>query len=224
MRAEVHPVYDAMRQWLDGEPVPPLAAFFDRFGRSFRNYRLARNRTFHYQSLEQSGRLYAERAMCIGAYGFALPCAELIAACVKNSPLVEIGAGSGALARLIANAGGGIVATDANDGALSYGFEIGKWFPVATGIDGAVAVRAHPKSTVLCSWPSLRETWFKKALIAMRPGQGIIAVREDACADDGAWNYFDGPRFADTGTIEIPCWYGMHDIAEGRRKRRRDDP
>lgn len=213
------PVYEAMKGWLDGEPVSSLAEFHARFGGHFRNYCRHWDDEIDGSDDDMRRRLDAsvQRAMWIGAYGFTLPCAELIAACVKNSPLIEIGAGSGALARLIANAGGEIVATDL--GSAQHGFEIGRWFPVQTGVDARAAVKAHPNATVLCSWPSLKEDWFHRALRAMHRDQAVIVVREDACADDKTWTYFDGPRFADIGTIEIPCWPNMHDIAEGRRKR-----
>ena len=64
-----------------------------------------------YDLLRAAGSIEA-RAGLVRRYGLAIPTDEAIAACVARSPLVEIGAGLGYWASLIAQQGGDIAAYD----------------------------------------------------------------------------------------------------------------
>ena len=181
------PVVNAMKAWLEGEEVLPLGKQIDSFGQTYRNYRLTWSTTKSHDLL-RSINLHEERHAFIKRYCFAVPTFEAITLLGKASPLIEIGAGSGAWTRLMCNRGIDVIATD--PGLESFHFKIGEWHPVVD-LQGKTAVRRWPDRNVFCSWPSLCHTWLRQAARAMRPGRKLIVVREDATADERTWDYIE---------------------------------
>lgn len=191
-------------------PLLDYEAFLSRYGRDFINYRLTWNEPtdFSPRGVDTIVRRYKERERFIGTFGFAIPCREAIAAVAGAGPVVEIGAGTGSWSKLVALAGGDIVATDpCIRGYL--GFEHGKYFPLER-LAGKTAVRRYRDRNVLCAWPSLDETWFRQALKAMRIGRRIFYVEESATAEESALTYLED-FFVEEGAINIPCFHGLHD-------------
>jgi hypothetical protein len=213
-----------MRRWLAGEErVPSCMQIIKTWGLEFEMYRFAWKRgSYGNRSLaddvHRSASLHNLRDECIKEFGFALPCAELLDAMAAAQPIVEIGAGSGYMTALARHAGIDIVGTDARAGHR-FGFVPGGFDPRQEVLAGKTAVRRYRDRTVFCSWPSLSETWFRQALRAMRIGQRIIIVREDACAEDTAWDYLD-ICFAEEAIIQIPAWPFLNDYAGVWRKKR----
>ena len=112
----------------------------------------------------------ALRRAYIDRFGFAVPTPDLVARLAALGPILEIGAGRGTLARLVANAGGDILATDLHPETETH-------YPVRGG-EAAETVVDHPDQIVLCSWPSLDGRWFTRAAAAMTPGQTLVLVGE----------------------------------------------
>ena len=244
------PVVDAMRYWLSGDvSVPSLAEFFDRFGKEYRNHlRTWRERySDEPMSLEgprdfarsamDSTLIQAERDRFLSEFSFAVPTREALDRICQFSPLLEIGAGSGAWAKLLAMRGADIIATDPG-GEMFVGFHQGdqprRWhwetfyYPVQP-LQGKTAVRRWLNRNVFCSWPSLQRRWLRQAARAMLPGRVLLVVREDATADQRTWNYVEY-HFKPLGeerdgwvdnSIELPTWHFLHDHLEVWQKKTR---
>jgi hypothetical protein len=200
-------ILGCMDAWLAGEPVWPLADIWRAWGSEFRMYRYAWAAGEH-ASRRPSVDLYGLRDEWIRRYGFAIPCRELIDTLAANAPIVEIGAGSGYMTAIMRANGIDVVGSDpANE---EFPFAVGKFDTEQSRLKGAAAVRRYPDRTVFCCWPTLHGRWFLAALKAMRVGQRIIVVREDACADESTWRYLDA-CFDHDRDIEIPAWNFMND-------------
>jgi hypothetical protein len=161
------------------------------------------------------------REKMIGEFGFALPCLEAIEECIGHGPIVEVGAGIGGWASIIARNGGDIVVTDRlPTGAISgHGFLVGGMHPVEE-IDAVSAVRMHPDRTVLMIWPTYGWKWAAEVLNAMVPGQKIIHIGEigEATGDEFFADMIRGPAFERVASMEIPVWPRIHDDLEVYRK------
>jgi hypothetical protein len=214
----MEPVCTEARRWLAGQPVPSLEEFHARFGHTFRNYRLHWDDPISSYP-EQLSRI-GERDRFICDFGFSIPTAEALAAVAALSPLVEIGAGTGLWSALLRRHGADIIATDvAPAGRLNnYRFVTASHAPTEQ-LAAKTAVRRYYDRNAFCSWPSYDATWFRQALKAMRIGRAIAVVREDATGDETAWSYLE-QSFQQEKMIEIPCWYGLHDVLEIWRKKR----
>jgi hypothetical protein len=218
------PIVDAMRDWLAGDvAVPSLGEFLDRFGQTHRDH--LRRRREPIPDFPDLSALLIERSKFVSEFAFAVPTREALDRVRAFSPLLEIGAGSGAWARLLAMRGADIIATDpaveefsdlANQG---WTWGESKYHPVLP-FAGKTAVRRWPERNVLCCWPSLGQTWLRQAARAMLPGRVLLVIREDATADDRTWNYLEyhfKPAVDQQGidnTIELPNWYCLHDRLE----------
>lgn len=204
-------ILGTMGQWLSGQPVWPLKEVLSLWGGDFAMYR----RHWDRQSLpdyKRAARLYTLRAEAISAFGFAIPSAELLQALAALQPLVEIGAGTGYITALARHRGIDIVGCDPAFGH-GYGFQPGLYDDQQIKLPGKTAVRHFRDRNVFCSWPTLGATWFRQALRAMRISRRLIVIREDACAEDSAWQYVDD-CFIREGEVEIPAWPNMNDQAE----------
>jgi hypothetical protein len=203
-------ILGSMRRWLDGEPVWSHDQIVDRWGREFLMYRAAWECDDHVLPIpDRSEVLYFLRTKAIKEFGFALPCAELLDALAQHAPIVEIGAGSGYMTALMRKRGIDVIGTDPGPGQV---FPLGIYDRQQLLLQGKTAVRRYPKRTVFCSWPSLHLTWFRQALRAMRIGQRLIMVEEDACAEDSAWDYRD-QSFDREARIDVPAWPMLNDRA-----------
>jgi hypothetical protein len=226
------PVVDAMRYWLAGDvSVPSLAEFYDRYGEAHRNH-LHRLRE-PFPPVADTLPLHIERDQFIREFGFAVPTREALDRICEFSPLLEIGAGSGAWARLLAMRGADIIATDPSvETFLDMRAGWQKTYHPVLPLAGKTAVRCWPKRNVFCCWPSLGQTWLRQAARAMLPGRALIVVREDATADERTWdyvehhfkpvaNYIPEIRAGDLeighwvdNTLELPNWHFLHDHLE----------
>lgn len=225
------PIVDTMQSWIDGEPVWPYAKIIETWGQDFEMYRLRwrREHAMRMATAEETGRitfkgadvertlsrgmaLMGLRSIWIARFGFAIPCAELLDACAEHAPIVEVGAGTGYMTKLMRNRGIDVVGGDADwRGQNGHGFETGSLDELQmNGVQAKTMVRQHPDRTVFCSWPAYQATWFRQALKAMKIRQKIIVITEDACAEETAWQYL-GDHFDQLGYINIPTFEHMND-------------
>lgn len=180
--------------------------------------------------------LFAERNRFVREFGFAVPTRAALDWLCRFSPLLEVGAGTGAWARLLAQRGADIVATDPKIGGFMHGGATWYWdktYHPVLPLAGKTAVRRWPERNVFCSWPTLGETWLRQAARAMRPGRTLFVVREEATADERTWEYIEHhfepialaapepeAEWIDN-TLELPNWYFVHDRLEAWRKKTR---
>lgn len=209
------PAFAAMELWLSGDDVWPRRRIVEEWGGLLDRWPPGLDDW----KVNNTVSAFAVRSEFIRRYGFAIPCKELLDALAKIQPIVEIGAGTGYLTRLMRNRGVNVTGSDSRDGG--YKFAIAAHDPQQVTAQGKTMVRRYPDATIFCSWPSLDETWFRQALKAMKIGQRLIVIRESACAEDSAWSYLDD-CFEQQGAIGIPMFWGMHDHGEVHIKKRQN--
>jgi hypothetical protein len=228
-------VIDTMAAWMAGEPVWPYARIIETWGDVYEDeHRKFDRRTaeilkkgeetgvidFGDVEMPDMNRLmnaWHTRDYWTRHYGFALPCAELLDALAEHGPIIEVGAGTGYMTRLMRLRGIDVIGSDMLD--ESYFWTCGEHDLGQQRGQAKTMVRRFSHRTVFCSWPSLNFTWFKQMLRAMRIGQKLIVIREEACADDAAWRYLDG-CFEELAYIDIPTFPHMHDYAQVLVKRK----
>lgn len=188
-----------LRHWIRTGNVPRRA----EFGPDFQN------------DWQHTPRNYIHALMgrdrVIRDFGFALPCREAIDKLKALSPIVEVGAGTGAWAALLAKNGADIIATDA-EFDTGYRFLSGRFCHVSR-MNAKNAIRKWPKRNVLMIWPCYRSEWSTEAIREIKPGRtlALISEGEGGCVGtDSLFRNLD-VRFKHIERIKIPCWYGIHD-------------
>ena len=153
----------------------------------------------------------------IKKFGFVLLSERLAKDIAKYSPLLEIGAGNGALANRISKYGADIRAVDDKSG--DYPFEHEQYYPVEK-MSGYAAVWAEPKRTILMAWPSLSQGWANEVLKRMRPDQTIIYIGEGlgGCTADDDFHKNLDDSFEHLHNIDMYQWHGLHDTCQVYRK------
>lgn len=223
---------ETMESWLSGEPVWTRAKIIETWGSDFEHWhtRMAREIRQAQQDGEIWFRTSDDMRLRLGRglelwhlrdewttkFGFAIPCAELLDALAGHKLVVDVGAGTGYMTRLMLNRG--ITAIATNPARGDYSFEHGKYAEIVP-VEGKTAARMFPHATIFCSWPTLNHTWFRQMLRAMRVGQHLVVIRESACAEDSAWSYLE-ECFDETDTIELPVFEHMSDYASCHVKKR----
>lgn len=119
------------------------------------------------------------------AYGFTVPDEDALALIAHHSPhgLVEIGAGTGYWARLLADRGVDVVAYDIEPPPSrrnQWFADVTPWYPVQRGDEQALV--SHPDRTLLIGWPTRNEEWPAKAarIHLEGGGQRLVYVGEGA--------------------------------------------
>ncbi len=205
-----------MDGWLSGDPVWPYAKILDIWGPEFEMYRKSWRLTTN-RSIER----YRLRDRWVERFGFAIPCAELLDELAKSDLVIEVGAGTGYMTRLMYHRGIRVAGSDygARRRESGHGFTIGQYDALQIQAPGKTMVRRCPKAGVFCSWPTLGATWFRQMLRAMTIGQRLIVIREDACAEESAWQYLND-CFDELAVINIPAFEFMNDYASVHIKKR----
>ena len=149
----------------------------------------------------------------VARYGFAIPDDAALALIARHAPngIVEVGAGLGYWARLLADRGTDVIAYDlapppSPDNQWFAGVE--PWFSVARA-DERVAAE-HPDRTLLLVWPTRNEDWGADAALlhAAAGGQRLVYVGEAPGGRTG-----DARLHAALGltTSCLHCSYGVLD-------------
>lgn len=154
---------------------------------------------------------FAARQYATRAYAWAVPDEEAIEEVAALGPILEVGAGRGYWARLISDAGGDVVATDAHPPA-------DRFYPVEA-LDAEQAVRKYgARRTLMLVWPPYDDSMAVRALreYERQGGERVIYVGEGAggCTGDDGLHAALGEQSTWTVSrvIDIPQWEGLHDV------------
>jgi hypothetical protein len=150
--------------------------------------------------------------------GYVIPCKEALEEIARHGPLLEVGAGTGYWAALIAKTGTDIIATDIQDGSGVYPVHCGVFHEVAA-VDAEEAVAAHPDRNLLIIYPTMSD-WAERAARKLSPGRTLIFVGEyrGCCAND---DFFDllSREFEQVETLNVPRFAMFHEAMYVFRKR-----
>ena len=138
-------------------------------------------------------------------YAYAVPTHEALEVVARYSPLVEMGAGTGYWASLLAERGVDIVCHDKFPPSGSARF-----FPV-TPADPAVLADHGDRALFLC-WPPHGLPFAADCLQAY-PGETVVYIGEragGACATDAFFTRLEA-EFELASETTLPSWWGYHD-------------
>lgn len=152
------------------------------------------------------------RKAFIRTWGYAIPCAEAVAALRSLGPLLEVGCGTAYWTALLRNAGLDVIATDAAAGRSGYGFDVGR-YAAAEQLTAAEAVRKYPERNVFCSWPTAKEPWAAEAAALVRPGRSVAMILDErpAMTGDMGLSEFLVERCEALQTVVMPQFPRVHD-------------
>jgi hypothetical protein len=220
--ADLPDVLGTVERWVRGdEAVWRYQRCIEEWGWDFEMYRKRWRREDRGENLTPFARtvdMYFLRDQFVKRFGFMLPCAEVLDELQKAKLVVEIGAGTGYMTRILRNRGINVIGSDpqlAYHHVLDHALHDDKQVIA----QGKTMVRRYPDATIFCSWPSLGDTWYRQALKAMRVGQRIVSVMEDSCAEQTARDYF-GDCFDIEKLIDIPTFEFMNDFVYVAVKKR----
>lgn len=152
---------------------------------------------------------WGARKELVKRYAWAIPNEQALEAIAAWSPLVEIGAGTGYWARLLAERGADIIAYDIAPGK-NHWCDSDLFFPVETG--GPEKAGEHSDRTLFLCWPPYNSDMAYRALMAYQ-GHRLAYIGElegGCCADD----QFFGALCTDWRLVQdvrIPQWWGLND-------------
>jgi hypothetical protein len=213
-------VIGTVERWVRGDEATwRYARCIENWGPEFQMYRTQWSRSgvsFELHSPLRLAAIHDMRRSFIARFGFMIPCAELLDELQKADLVVEVGAGSGFMTKIMRNRGIRVIGSDPG---IGYFKKHGAYDALQVAAQGTTMVRRHPDALIFCSWPSLGETWFRQMLKAMRIGQRIVAVLEDSSCEESARDYFDA-CFEVERTMDIPAFSHMNDIGYVAVKKR----
>ncbi len=161
----------------------------------------------------------SKRTAAVKKYSWAIPTDEAISAIVACGPIIEIGAGKGYWAGLVAKAHGDIVATDKFNPPDNDFTDKRRGYHKIEQLSALDAVRQYHNRALLTIWPSYRESWTSEALAEYLNigGKTVIYVGEDSggCTGDERFHELLD-ELAIVRTIGLPQWAGIHDYMEIR--------
>lgn len=147
-------------------------------------------------------------------YAWAIPTDGALTMIAKYDPIIEIGAGTGYWAKLLAARGVDIVAYDQ---APPVAPGLNTWhpgpdlaFPVEEG--GPEKIPLHPGRNLFLCWPPYDEPMASQCLAAFT-GNHVIYIGEGAggcTGDEGFFNQLEA-EFDEIEEETIPSWQGIHD-------------
>lgn len=159
------------------------------------------------------GALALRRPLC-RRYSFAIPSEEAVRAIAAlPGPIVELGAGTGYWASLIAGEGGDITAYDKYPPGRArnrYGFREA-FFPVRRGTPDTLKQGKVKWGTLFLCWPCYNTDFALQALCAFE-GSHVAYVGEGGggCTGNDEF-HMELSRWSERRAIPIPQWWGLND-------------
>lgn len=168
-----------------------------------------------YQRLVGNNTIYdidrwARRDELVKRYAWAIPNDAAITCLVRHSPILEVGAGTGYWASLVAAAGGTVRAFDKappGTGINEYGHLVAyhQVEPMHR-----VRWRALADHTLFLCWPPMSKM-AQRVLSRYRGSRVIYVGEQDGCTGTPHFHIALERHWHQVERIEIPQWYGMHD-------------
>jgi hypothetical protein len=148
---------------------------------------------------------------CRSAFAYAIPDADVLAAVAKDSPLIEIGGGSGYWAWCLAQYGADVVSFDARIPTRPKSHWSQHWTEVHPGNERKIPL--HPGRTLLLCWPEYHQPQASECLKRYH-GNALWYVGEsNGCTGDDAFHNELWKNWELVKEIYIPNWDGLHDYA-----------
>ena len=155
---------------------------------------------------ERSTAQYDRRRAFYTTYAWAVPtptAMERIAAAVGDRKLLEVFAGNGLWARLLAEAGVEVIATDGVAPTQP-------WYPVEV-LEATAAVDGHPDCRALfLSWPPFRHTSAYLALERFK-GDLVVTAGDPSFTADADFHTMLTERWTLIDEVALPSWPGTAD-------------
>lgn len=160
-----------------------------------------------YKTLKESSlsddQLLSLRKNLIWAYSWAIPSDESVLKIASYSPMIEVGAGTGYWAWLLAQAGAKVSAYDQSENSVP------RWFDVDLGQSDILSGRRE-SSLFLC-WPPYQTKMATEALHHF-DGHRVIYIGEfRGRTADEEFHFKLETDFDLIQTVQIPCWPGFRD-------------
>ena len=153
---------------------------------------------------------WTPRGEAVRKWAWAVPNEEAIEV-LRLWPTVEIGAGTGYWASLVAASGGDIIAYDREP--YSNRYCEGRHFEVQKG--GTRVVEQHADRSLFICWPPYNKCIAQLALKAFRRAGGYrfvyVGEPEYGCTGDRAFFKELDRHWVQQKIVEIPQWDGVHD-------------
>lgn len=159
---------------------------------------------------------FESRADHVRRYAWAIPNDEALDAMASYSPLIEVGAGAGYWAHLLAARGVDIIAFDkipvGIPGNNWLDCNTPEWFDVHPGRTGPLMQKRYSDRTLFLCWPPYEESFADEALRSYG-GDWFLYIGEEEDGATGSRSFFD--RLRDDWDLDrvvsIPQWPGIHD-------------
>lgn len=154
------------------------------------------------------------RRLYVSKFCYPLLCREAvdaIAEAARGRRVLEIGAGTGYLAHVLAGHGVDIIATDPAARITDYGQRRG-FFLTVLQMTADEAIKSFAPSVLLSSWPSYDSEWARQAMEQMPLGSTIIYFGEGmgGCTGDYWMHEFLYEQRLVT-RVDLPVFSGLHD-------------
>lgn len=176
-----------------------------------------------YELRAQRERGSSARAALVAEYAWAIPDDRAIATIVGlGKPVIELGAGNGYWASLIAEAGGTVECYDREPGDHSEGATGKLWHPVSEGTCDVIT-RAHKDHALMLVWPPYATPMGTECLLRFMEAGGstLVYVGEGSggCTADDEFHRILDEHWVNEKYVSIPQWHGIHDgLSVYRRK------
>ncbi len=174
------------------------------------------------------------RPELVKRYSWAIPDEESIRAIVGlRKPILEIGAGNGYWASLIATAGGSIECWDIEPGMHVDGGSEKLWYPVSKGGPEILGPQ-HRDHALMLVWPPFNTPMATDCLLQFMKagGRSLIYVGESmgGCTGDDEFHRILGSHWEAIRHVNNPTWGGVRDrvclyerMEDDRRQRPRGE-
>lgn len=171
------------------------------------------------ENFDNSVTEFRKRDDFVHKYAWATPSKEAIAKIKEfagNDGILELFAGRGLWARLLRDEGIRVTATDKFSERRQYFHSHDS--PDFTDVLNMSHIEALLKfglahGTLLMCWPPYAQPFAAEAVESF-PGDKIIYIGEPCggCTADDRFDRVLEENYEETGTVDIPQWFGLHDI------------
>lgn len=164
---------------------------------------------FGQQNPEEIYYSYTKRRELVKKYSWAIPNPEAIAYLVSQSPIIEMGAGTGYWAKMILDSGGLVVAFD--ESPYNNHWCKNQWSEIEK-INNLDILANYPEYTLFLCWPPYDRPFAYDCLRTYK-GNKVVYVGEGygGCTGDDNFHELLDEEWELVHSIDIPQWFGMHD-------------